>query len=61
MGRICGVTTSLTILLREGVTGRMEVIRERAQKIAGMIMHPYKKEPLQMFLRDIEKWKEQAK
>ena len=61
MGLICGVTTRPTILLREGVTGRMDGIRERAQKIAEMIMHPYKKEPVQMFLRDAEKGKEQVK
>ena len=61
MGLKCGVTTSPTILLREDLTSRMEGIRERAQKIAGMIMHPYKKEPVQMFLRDAEKGKEQVK
>ena len=61
MGLICGVTTRPTILLREGVIGRMEGIRERAQKIAEMIMHPYKKAPVQMFLRDAEKGKEQVK
>ena len=61
MGLICGVTTNPTILLREGVTGRMEGIREWAQKMAEMIVHPYKKEPVQMFLRYAEKGKEQFK
>ena len=61
MRLICGVTTSPTILLRECVTGRMEGIREWAQKMAEMIVHPYKKEPVQMFLRDAEKGKEQFK
>ena len=42
MRLICGVTTSHTILIREVVTGRMEWIRERAQKITEMIIkwHP---------------------
>ena len=61
MGLICGVTTRPTILLRECVTGRMEGIREWAQKMAEMIVHPYKKEPVQMFLRGDEKGKEQVK
>ena len=61
MRLICGVTTRPTILLSEGVIGRMEGIRELAQKIAEMIMHPYKKAPVQMFLRDAEKGSELVK
>jgi transaldolase len=37
MGIIRGVTTNPTILLREGVTGGMDGIRERTQQIAQMI------------------------
>jgi transaldolase len=44
MGIIRGVTTNPTILLREGVTGGMEGIRKRTQKIAEMIS------PLSLFV-----------
>lgn len=58
MGIIRGVTTNPTILLKDGVTGGAEGIRERALKIAEMI-HPY---PLsvEVTTNDMERMFEQA-
>ncbi|HGE72462.1 TPA: transaldolase [Candidatus Poribacteria bacterium] len=59
MGIISGVTTNPTILLKDGVTGGMEGIKERSIQIAKLI-HPY---PLSVEVTTNEKEKmvEQAK
>ncbi len=50
MGIIRGVSTNPTILYKDGLKeGRKERIAEIVQ---GMIVHPYSKETVQMFLRD---------
>ena len=66
MGIIRGVTTNPTILLKDGVTGGLDGVRERSIQIAGMI-HPYPlsvevttnaKEEMIAQARDFSQWAE---
>ncbi len=66
MGIIRGVTTNPTILLKDGVTGGLDGVRERSIQIAGMI-HPYPlsvevttnaKEEMMAQAREFSQWAE---